>query len=189
MGKFESLKRTTDATVEPISIDDMKAHLRIEPSDDAENALITSYIKAARQKIEEHLGRALISQTWTRVSDRSPSRLSLEYPPLISITSIKSYDEDNDSTTNSSDNYFIVTSTEPGQLLLKGGASWVTHRGQASFEIIYVAGYGAAASDVPEGIIQGLRLMVTKMYESRGDIDVVINMADVQSWIAAFKAY
>jgi uncharacterized phiE125 gp8 family phage protein len=187
---FESLKRTTDATVEPVTLADMKAFMRIEPSDDAENALITALITAARQRVEECLNRALITQSWTRVSDNSPQRIMLEYPPLQSVTSIKSYADDNTATTNSSDNYTVVTTTEPGQVLLKPGSAWTTHRGQASFEIIFVAGYGDAATDVPMGIIQGIKVLVTKLYHRRGDdIDVLINEADVMGWLSTFKAY
>ncbi len=185
----ESLKRTTDATVEPISLVDMKAHLRLEPSDDAENGLITAQITAARQMVEKHLSRALITQSWTLVMDRSPSRFALDYPPLQTVTSIKSRTDDDVATTNSADGYTVIASTEPGEVILKPGASWADHRSWSGFEVIYVAGYGNASTDVPDAIIEAIKLTVTQMYMNRGD-DISIGLsADVRNLIGAYRAY
>jgi uncharacterized phiE125 gp8 family phage protein len=56
--------------VEPVSLADMKAHLRVD--DDAEDALIEGLVKAARLMVEAASRRLLVSQTWRVLLDRWP---------------------------------------------------------------------------------------------------------------------
>lgn len=187
---FDSLKISTQPVAEPVSLEDMKTYMRLLPSDDAENALITSLIKAARRACERYTGRAFITQSWTKVMDQSSSRIKIEYPPLQTITSITSFDEDDVATVNPVANYIVVNTSEPGVVLLKRGASWVHHRHQASFEIIFVAGYGAAASDVPEAIIQGVKILVNHLYHNRGDSpDDAVVTSGAFAWLDLERAF
>lgn len=186
--RFDSLKLLTGPTVEPVTLADMKNYLRVVGTD--EDSLITNQIAAARQKVEKILGRALITQSWIKVSSISLRRITIEYPPLQSITSIKTYDDADVATVNSSANYIVVSTSEPGLVLLKKGVSWLTHRNDASFEIIFVAGYGDAASDIPEEIIEGVKMYVTKIYNRRGD-ESAIREADreIREWLSAYRAF
>ena len=54
---------TTAPAVEPISLAEAKAHLRLDASD--EDALLTALITAARMFVERTLGVALITQSWS----------------------------------------------------------------------------------------------------------------------------
>ncbi|NDC98941.1 MAG: phage gp6-like head-tail connector protein [Betaproteobacteria bacterium] len=60
---------------EPLSLDEVKEHLRIDSS--AEDALLQMYMEAAREICEHHTARALITQTWETTFDRFPG-LALE---------------------------------------------------------------------------------------------------------------
>lgn len=186
--EFDSLKLLTGPTVEPVTLADMKDYLRVIGTD--EDNLITNQIAAARQKVEKILGRALITQSWIKVSSISLRRITIEYPPLQSITSINSYDDANVATLNPAANYIVVSTSEPGLVLLKEGVSWLTHRNNASFEIIFVAGYGDAASDIPEEIIEGVKMYVTKIYNRRGD-EAAVREADreIREWLSAYRAF
>ena len=160
------LKRTTDATVEPVSLTDAKHHLRVSGSDD--DNYITSVITAARQVAEDYTGRAFITQTWTLEQDTFPSVFYLPRPPLIGVTHIKYTDTAGSSQTVSSDDYDVFTTNEPGEVREAYGAAWPTSRGDHNNVIAtYTAGYGAAASNVPQAIVQAVLLILGHLYENR----------------------
>lgn len=58
------LERVTEPEVEPITLAQMKTHLREFSSVTARDDEITSLITGARQWVEDYTGRALIDQTW-----------------------------------------------------------------------------------------------------------------------------
>ena len=58
---------TTEATTEPVSLQEVKQYLRVE--DNTDERVLRPFIQAARMVAEEHLGRALISQTITMFLD------------------------------------------------------------------------------------------------------------------------
>ncbi len=60
------------------------------------------------------------------------------------------------------------SSSGNGRIMLREGYSWPAHRGFASFIIEFKAGYGDAGSDVPEGLKQGISVLIAHMYENRG---------------------
>jgi len=70
----------TEPTVEPISLQEAKDHLRIRHSD--EDTDIERMITAARRHAEQFTGRAFISQRWRLTLDYLPSRIYLPWAPL-----------------------------------------------------------------------------------------------------------
>ncbi len=144
----------------------------------SEDELIKSMITSVTRAAEAYLGRSLITQTITMVMDVWPykvvqgnryERIDLPLPPLISITSINTIDEAGVKTPYSASNYFIDTIAEPGVLNIKSGVTPPINytRNQSGYEIIYTAGYGTAASDVPQGIQDGVKLWALTYYEKR----------------------
>jgi uncharacterized phiE125 gp8 family phage protein len=183
-----TLKIVTAPTVEPVTRAEVKLDLRITSL--ADDSYIDDLIIAARQNVEKFLNRALITQTWNMVSDSSPRRFALPYPPLQSVTSITSYDEQDNGTVNSSSIYIVSTRTEPGYVILKNGASWVDHRFDLSFAVRFKAGYGDNAVNVPGSIKRGIRTLAVKLYERRGDdIELLLMDKDVQTWLQPFRAF
>ena len=159
---------TTQPTVEPITVDELKTFARIDGT--TEDTLIEGFIKATRQAAELYLGMALLRQTITMVMDEWPKVvLELPQPPLISVTSISTIDEDDTATTYSSSSYYVDTYAQPGRIVIKDGASPPTNtdRYTAGFRIVYTAGFGTTASTVPQPIIEGLKLWTTAVYENR----------------------
>lgn len=187
----------TGPAAEPISTADMKTWLRVDGSDEdtlisslvkaarraAENytyrAFITQTWKLTLDYFparQEHYGGLS--------GGRSPSYdaeypnpysfdiggrgdIELPRPPIQSITSIVTYDKDNDSSTYSSSNYTVDTAL--GRVLLNNGAIWPSDlRHSAAIEVTYVAGYGDEKADVPDDIIHAIRAHVQAMYEHRG---------------------
>lgn len=155
-------------TVEPISLIEAKAHLRVV--DNEENTLIESLIVAARRMAEMISRRALVTRTLEAVFDRWPrdNMIMLAYPPLQSISSITYIDSAGGSNVMPGADYFADAHSEPGRLVLAYGASWpsATLRPAAAITIRYVAGYGDP-EDVPENYRQAMLLMIGHFYENR----------------------
>lgn len=161
-------KVTTGPVVEPITVEELKLFARIDGAD--EDLLLEGFIEAVRGNAEAYLGQALISQTITMQMDYWPSEtIELPRPPLISITGVYTLDEDDVATEYSSDYYYAITWAVPGLLVLRQGVSPPenTERDYGGYQVVFVAGYGEEATDVPQGIRDGLMLWAATTYEKR----------------------
>lgn len=59
-----TLERTSEPDIEPVTLAEMKRHLRCFDSVTTEDADITNLIVGGREWVENYTGRALIDQTW-----------------------------------------------------------------------------------------------------------------------------
>lgn len=178
----------TGPTVEPVSLADAKSFLRIEHDD--EDTFIGELIEASRSYFEMKTQLALLSQTWRLTFDQIPTkpskddwwdgwregaiasltepRRAIELPtaPLISVTQFLAYAED-DSSVEFTD-FYPDTNSRPGRIALRNNGIWPTAtRGVANYQIDYVAGFGAAASNVPVDIRVALKQIIAHWYENR----------------------
>jgi uncharacterized phiE125 gp8 family phage protein len=157
---------TTEPDVEPITLDEAKLNLRVDC--DADDALITALIVAARRWCEDYENRAYITQTITAKTFWLPAQIILPRPMLQSVTSITYVDQAGDTQTLSSDLYDVDIFREPGQVTRAVNATYPTVRGDVNgVTIVYVAGYGDASTDVPQETIQAIQIMITYYYEDR----------------------
>ena len=170
-----SIETVTPPAAEPVSLADAKAWLRIEHDD--EDGVIADLVAAARERVERLTGRALITR---RVRERRDDwaeggRLTahgghfrLGLGPVSQVHHVKTYAADDTAETFDADAYYVDTHASPARLALRGGAMWpVPGRCADGVEIEYDAGYGAAASDVPHGLTEALRLLLAEFYEHR----------------------
>jgi len=166
-------KLITGPTIEPVTLDDAKNHLRIDTTD--EHTYIMDLVASARRLIELHSGRRFITQTWELALDKFPSgnAIALPYPPLQSVTSVTYYDTDDSDATFSSDDYYVDTYAEPGALALNYGESWpnTTLRPTNGIIVKYIVGYGDAETDVPEMYKQAIKILAAELYERREATD------------------
>ncbi len=165
------MKQTSAPGAAIISTADMKTHLRVTHStdDDYIDALI-SCVTAFLDGYTGTIGRALITQTWTMKLDQFPAsdEIVIPLPPLASVTHIKYYDTDNVEQTLSSSNYEVDLFSTPPRVVLANDQSWPsTYEKINAVEIVFVAGYGAAGSDIPQNIIHAAKLLVAHMYFNR----------------------
>jgi uncharacterized phiE125 gp8 family phage protein len=172
---------TTAPTTEPVTTTEAKLHCRVDHS--TEDAIFTRLIETARQECEAISRRAFVTRTYTAYLDYWPGRvLELPYPPLVSISSIKYYDDAGSAAaTYASSNYIVDTTSEPGRVSLKTNAEWpsVTLRPINGLEIIYTAGYGAA-DDVPDVYKAAMLLLIGHLYENREAVAVQQGISLVQ---------
>lgn len=189
----KSLRRTVNPATKVISVADLKTYLKIDGTD--EDTILGYLIDAATDLAEIYCRRAFISQTFKMTMDNfgggsyddsflegvhnlprgginSQSVIELMRPPIISITSITTYDEANNSSVFSSSNYTL--DGNGGRIYLNESVTWPTGlRDRAAIEIVYVAGYGATTADVPSSIKTAVMVQAAAMYECRGQADLV----------------
>jgi uncharacterized phiE125 gp8 family phage protein len=169
------LKLVTPPATEPISLAEIKAHLRVIGSD--EDSVITAYLQAAREMCELESRRAFVTQALALGLETWPfawpldTHVALPRPPLQSITSVTYIDYAGVTRNMPGADYIADTTSEPGRLLLAYNASWpsATLRPGPAITITFVAGYGNAGA-VPERYKQAIRLLAGHFYENREQV-------------------
>lgn len=163
--------KVTDATVEPITLAQAKAHLREEQDETHNDLLISSLITVARQAAEDRLQRTLIETTWQRTLDAFPrgdGHVQLLMPRILSVESVKYLAPDGTLTTLDPAAYELDPTAEPGLLMPAHGTSWPATRVRpGAVQVRYKAGYGTTAADVPAPIVQWIKLALTDLYVNR----------------------
>jgi len=176
--RYRSLTTETAPAVEPVSVSEAKAHLRVDISDD--DAYIGALITAARKYCEEYLDRALVSQQLTVRMDTFPYEFELPRPPMATSGTLTAttvtYALDPGSsgtatpttTTLSASSYRVDRDSTPGRIRTVYGGSWPSHLSDPnSVTVTWWAGYGSAGSDVPQSIRHAMLMIVGHMYEQR----------------------
>lgn len=153
---------------EPVDATLVKEWLRIDSGDTSQDNVITLLITAARQAVEDYLRRCLVQTTvtWVLDSDQTEDPIWLPYPPVASITTVKTFDDSTGSevaTTIASTNYQLVGSDR----LVRRNDGWSIARKARAMEIVYVAGYGAAATNVPSAIREAVLRTIANHFEER----------------------
>lgn len=189
-----TLNVVTPPAVEPFLLAEAKIQLRVDSTFTADDALITSMIVAARQYCEMATRRAFITTTFDLFLDGFPygggyynrairqsgnpyiyglptnaGVLELPRPPLQSVTSITYLDSTGNTQTLATSVYRIVkgseglgkVTTQPGQVFP------VTLPQIGSATVRFVSGYGDAASSVPDGIKNAMKLCISHWYNHR----------------------
>ncbi len=168
------LELTTPPAVEPVTLDDAKAHLKVDTTDD--DALITSLISAARARAEWHTGRAFVTQSWKLWLDIWPCDdiVEIPLPPLQSVASVTAYALDDTATVLDAATYQVDAASSPARLTLKPNAAPpVNLRRINAVAIAFTAGYGDAGGDVPAPVREAILKMVANFYVNRGDTAAV----------------
>jgi len=180
-----SLTLVTAPTIEPVTLQEVKDHLRVDGTDD--DALISALITAAREHIDGRdgwLGRAICPQTWDCYFDCFPEGGVINIPlaPLQAITSIKYRDPDGVQQTFSADNYSAGADLNWSPRVVLGcGKSWPSIRAMPDAVVVrIVAGYSA----VPRPICQALLLLIGHWHENREAV-MDENFREVPTTVAA----
>jgi uncharacterized phiE125 gp8 family phage protein len=90
--------QTSAPSIEPITLEEAKAHLRIDTTDD--DTLIQSLIMTSRLHIEVALGLTLLTQTWSCFFDQWPGNrtaldaITLPISPIASVDAVRVYSAD-----------------------------------------------------------------------------------------------
>jgi uncharacterized phiE125 gp8 family phage protein len=168
-----SLVMTSGPGLEPITLAEAKAHLRVDGT--AEDALIQSLIVTSRLHVEAALGLALITQSWSWFIDRWPKgqKLALPLRPVQALAAVRLWRTDGSSEVLPLDQLFLDGQAQPARLVWLGaGPPFDPGRRANGIEVAFTAGYGAAAGDVPATIRHALLLLVAHWYEHREPVEI-----------------
>ncbi|HST93408.1 MAG TPA: head-tail connector protein [Microvirga sp.] len=156
--------------VEPITLAEMKAYLRVDDDDAAQDDLISGLIKAARLMIEAASRRILIEQSWRVVLDRWPCNRVILLPlaPLIAVDAIRITDAAGTASDLPESAFEADALSDPPRIVASGAPDPGRPRHGISIELR--AGYGTTAEAVPATLKLAIRILVAHWFENRGDV-------------------
>lgn len=172
---------------EPFSLDEAKSHLRVDTDFDDED--IDRYITAARQYVETYLERALLEQKWCLALDgfcgpralgvpswarqyfNMSEAIKLPMGQLAStptpVESIIYIDDAGAQQTLDTSKYTVNNFLAPAEIKPTYGNYWPSTRPQwDGVRVTYRVGWADVGS-IPEPIKQGMKLLISQMYEHR----------------------
>ncbi len=152
--------------VEPVTLVEAKAHLRITGTEDDE--YLAAQITAARIQVETATRRLLIDQVWRIYRDDWPSdgRIDLSPNPITEIVEIVLYDESGAPAVLPPSEWRFDAATSPARLFLTG-APPVSPRLFNGLEIDVRCGYGPSGLSVPQPLRLAIVMLVARWYENR----------------------
>jgi uncharacterized phiE125 gp8 family phage protein len=164
-----SLTLTVAPPLEPVSLTEAKAHLRVDAS--AEDQFVTSLITTSRLQVEAILGLALIQQSWLWRFDAWPAP-GVVFPlrPITSIASVRTQNSDLSYTTVPPSNYILDGQGLPPRLVPVNAGFANPGAAALGIEITFTAGFGPAAGDVPAPLRQAILLLIAHWFETREPI-------------------
>lgn len=157
----------TAPTVEPVTLAEARAHLRIDDDNTSFDTEIEEMVKAARQAAEHEMGRKVMRQTWDFVVDAFPCSLeSIRLPADLvkphSIVHIKYVDtsgvvQELDSATYDLDAYNL-----PGYIFPATDYDWPTGVAETAnaVSVRVMCGEWENVADVPAAIKRWIKLHI-----------------------------
>lgn len=170
---------------EPLSLAEAKAHLKLDADD--ENDLIATLVVAAREYVETHTHRALITQTWDLQLMGFPwalgGFLELPKPPCLSVTSVTYVDTNGVTQTWDPTLYTVDNPQGPKARMARIVPAYfqifpVTRQVPNAAVVRFVAGYGGAAL-VPASLKAGMKLLLGNWWLNREAGQIVRGSADI----------
>lgn len=160
-------------TEEPLSLAEVKIHLRVDHTD--EDEMLSGYISAARDLVENECSRALMAQTVELGLDDFPryeDRIRIPRGQLQGIFSFLYTDVDGIThAMNAGTDYKLNQFSEPAEVVLPFNAVWpsVMLDTAAPVRIQFQCGYESAA-DVPKQAKQAMLMLIGDWYVNREDV-------------------
>lgn len=185
-----TLRVVTGPTVEPLTLEEAKLHLR--ETQTVQDTLISALIVAARQYAENYTGRAFVTQTLELLLPGFPcdSVIELPKPDLQQVTTVKYIDVDGVLQTIAAAQYQVDIYRRPAVLKPAYQCYWPVPRTSDfnAVQVRYVAGYAPTTSPqdaaamqaaVPEGIKLWMKIRVAQLFENREAVVVGTIMANI----------
>ena len=154
--------------VEPISLAEMKAYLRLDGTD--EDDLVSALIVAARVSVELRTRSCLISQNWRYALSAWPAerRVGLPLHPVIMVDAVTVSTSEGEQATLASE--LIQLEADGDRSLLVISAAAPDPAGlPPRIEVDFTCGYGPDPESVPEPLRLAIRRLVAYWFEHRGD--------------------
>lgn len=185
---YGALRVITPPAVEPVDIDLVRKHCRVDS--DYDDDLLLTYSQAARDWVERWLNRALITQDLAYVLSPQPlygqtplvpqnpwlilpyygyavglnRPVALPRSPCQSLTGVK-WGAIDDLQPADTGQYVLNAEVDPARVAVDPA---ITSR---SLQFTFKAGYGDDGTFVPAGIRQAILLLTAHFFENRGDVE------------------
>ncbi len=201
------LTLVTAPTDDPLTLEEVKVHLRVTHGD--EDVLIATLSQAAAHTVEQRIERQLLTATWKLELDcfpawepywdarwggwGRPGIIEVPRPPLQSVTSIKYLDTAGVEQTWPGTDYVVQQPSGPyasaGRIMPAVGKAYPdTAPLPGAVRIEFVAGYGATEVAVPVGLKQAMLMYVGNWYEHREASVVGQTSNTIESGVEALLA-
>jgi uncharacterized phiE125 gp8 family phage protein len=145
---------------------------------------MSAFLLAARRRLEQEMGRALVSQTWRLSLDRFPHfhqrawpvgymPILLPRPAIIGVSSFKYLDPTDPTGTAQitlalNTDFIVDGNSEPARVQPATNKAWPSAlRQQNAVNIDYTAGYGTDGTSVPNDIKLAIKMLAAHWYENR----------------------
>jgi len=160
--------QTVAPTTEPLTLEAAKDQCRCTTAD--EDGWFIAAIAAARHKTETETGLQLITATWEHTIDWGfPSKILLDRPPLISVSSVEYVDEDGVTQTLATSQYTVSKGRIKHRIVPAYDVTWpTTRRVVDAVTVTFTSGYGTEL-DVPQVVKQGMKLLIAHWFLMRED--------------------
>jgi uncharacterized phiE125 gp8 family phage protein len=176
--QYRSLTRQTQPAVEPVTLSEAKAHLRVDTT--ADDAYIGSLISAAREWCEQYLDRSLVHTQWVMRFDKFPPDgtmdIELPRPPMATAGTATAVAltftyENGTTATYSTASYRVDRDGVPGTVKTLYGQTWPPHlQDDNAISVTWWGGYGASGTNVPAAIRHAMLMLVGFWYENRSTV-------------------
>lgn len=156
----------TPPAAEALTLTETRAHLRLDTPD--EDDLVQRLITVAREHLERSTGLCLMTQGWRLYLDSisEDAVIPIARGPVQAIESLTVYDDAGEASVVSLEGHVLDGQRRPARLLLRQRVS--PGRAVNGIEIDFAAGFGAAATDVPDTLKRAMLTHVAQMFSCRG---------------------
>ncbi len=177
-----ALTLVTAPTIEPVSLTEAKLQCRASDDVHDEDALIQTLIRASREYVETFTHRALLTQTWDWKLDAFPDcALKIPIANVSAITSITYTATDGTATVWPSASYQTDLPSGPKAPFARINTAYaqyypLTRDEMNAVTVRFVAGYGATAATVPDGLKQAMKLLIGHWFMAREAVVVGVGI-------------
>jgi uncharacterized phiE125 gp8 family phage protein len=170
--RYRSLVRVTEPTVEPVSLSEVKQHLRIDQEFNDDDSYLLSLVTASRQYVENYVDRTLIRTQLRMKLDFFPVwDLPLPRPPVMPDAVIVQYTPSDVAlgyALTEYANFRTDRDSTPCILRPQWNGTWPSCRGAENDVVIsWWAGYGTTGADVPVPARHAMLLILSHWYRNR----------------------
>ena len=150
-----------------------KAHLRLGSgfdTDDVQDALVRSFLRAALAAIEVRTGKVLISRTfsWSVTGWRGPYAQVFPVAPVTEVLAVAQVARGGDESVVNPDQYWLERDMQQPRLRAFGAGLTPVPAGGA-VKVSFVAGFGSDWADLPGDLAQAVLMLGAHYYEYRND--------------------
>jgi len=166
-------------TVEPVTLAEAKAQLRVEIDFTFDDGHINSLISIARDRVEHYCNRFFSTKQITILySGSTPLKIDLQYPDLASVESVQYTDSD-----------FVLQTVNAADYVVDVDRRRITFKTGPVSGIDYRVN---ATTDSPveyEGAKIGMLMMIADMYDMRTESIIGASVTDNPAVLASVQPY